>query len=91
MPKGVVFCIVVLMLILNGYSDVMLNHFKTELGDWRKNLTKAWHGYIRMCLFQYYKNKTHFYKHYGRNFLFHIVKKLKSLLLVNKRRKVHEK
>ena len=91
MCKGVVFCIAVLMFILNGDSDIMLNHFKTELGDWRRNMTKAWHGYIRMCLFQYYKNKTHFYKHYGRNFLFHLVEKSKSLLLVNKRRKVHEK
>ena len=91
MHKGLVFSIAMLMFVLNGYSDIMLNHFKTELGDWRQNMTKAWHGYIRMCLFQYFRNKTHFYKHYGRNFIFHIVKKLKSLLLVSKRRKVNIK
>ena len=91
MHKGLVFSFTMLMIFLNGYSDIMLNHFKTELGDWRKNMTKAWHGYIRMCVFQYFKNKTDFYKHYGRNFLFHIVEKSKSLLLVSKRRNVNEK
>ena len=90
MHKGVVFSFTMLMIFLNGYSDIMLNHFKTELGDWTKNMTKAWHGYIRMCVFQYFKNKTHFYEQYGRNFLFHIVEKSKSLLLVSKRRKVEE-
>ena len=87
MYKVVVFSITMLIIILSGCSYTMLNHFNTELEDWRKNMTKAWHGYMRICLFQYFKNKTHIYEHYGGNFLFHIVNKMKSLLLVSKKEK----
>ena len=91
MSKCVVCTFALLLVAKNGSSDVMLNQFKTELGDWREKITKAWHGYIRLYFFQYFKKITHLYHNYDRNFLFHIVYNSKSFLLINNERIVNSK
>ena len=86
--KCVVCTFAILMLVQNGSSDIMLNQFKTELRGLRENMVKAWHGYIRLYFFKYFKNRIHFYENYGRKFLCQIVYKSKAWLYVNNKRTI---
>ena len=61
--------IIFLIFVKNYKCDIMLNHFKTEFGDWKQNIPKVWNGYIRMYFYRCLGNKTYFYKDKMRNVL----------------------
>ena len=43
-----------IIFIQKSQPDMVLNKFKSELGDWTKNMPKIWHNYIKMYLYRLY-------------------------------------
>ena len=53
MPRHKLLVLIFLMALKCVKSDITLNKFKSELGDWSKSMPKVWFSYIRMHLFKY--------------------------------------
>ena len=54
MSKDWMFTFIFIILIPKSQSDLGLNKFKTDLGDWKKDMPKVWHNYIKMYLYRMY-------------------------------------
>ena len=51
-----------LMPIKHIKLNIVFNQFKTELGNYRENMPKVWHKYIRMHVYKYLMNGIYFHR-----------------------------
>ena len=82
MSKDWMFTFIFILSIQNSQSDLGLIKFKTELGNWTKDMPKVWHNYIKMYLYRIYtENKTQLAEDNVRNILSKLQNTTESLLI----------
>ena len=82
MIKDGLLTLIFVLSVQNSQSDMALNKFKSELGDWTKYMPKVWHKYIKIYLYRFYlEDKIRLSGDNVRNILLQIVERSKSVLL----------
>ena len=84
MLKHMGLVVLTVMLTNRSKSDIILNHFKNVIQDWRKNMPKIWYGYIRIYFYRFLKNMRDCRNVNFRNVLSQMVYNPKSLLVASK-------
>ena len=83
LSQGWCVTLIFLMAVKYSKSDIMLNQFQSELGDWREKMPKIWHEYIRMYFYNFLQNKIHFLQGKVRHIIIQMMRHSKSLLLLS--------
>ena len=66
MPRHPLLGLICLMSLKCVEFDILLNNFRSELGNWSQNMPKAWLSYIKMHLFKHLYKYEKMYQ-YGNN------------------------
>ena len=85
MPRHFLLVLLFLIQLKCIKSDILLNKFKSELGDWNKNMPKLWFSYIRKHLYKQLNKYIINYRKYVNNIMCYLLSRTKLLLVINKK------
>ena len=82
MLRRILMGLIFLMALKGVKLDIILNKFKSELGNWSESIPKIWLSYIRMHLFKHLERYVEICQSVN-NIVWHILSRTKLLLVMN--------